>query len=314
MHRIRDLQRVPDRSMFEKKVKEFYHWLLNDELVHRQMGVQTYARMPNGDRITAKEDFQKYFEAHWNGEGGQKAHMWARFGRNGTFGANVSWQDTNDMIERYFLQEKHSLSKIVKTQKVSSHVQFLNNIVIPWYIHDRQQMLDGILMSGQKQTMAHTVDRTVDWLRHSTERLSIIDSELGLGTALDRCDPDVAYTFCLADMSCSCHAPHAIPCVHLEAASASTPVTVSMIQNACDMIGKNRLLQSSNRAVVDGLFKCKKIARFFSAQKKQAWLKQEREDQYAFCECFVFKEARICCHILALGMGSIEGSDKACPS
>lgn len=310
-YKIRELQRVSDRNMYLKKVKEFYHWLMNNEVVHKAMGVRAYATMPNGDRLSAKQDFKMYFDTYWNGVSGERACMWARFGRVGLNGNHVSWHthDTNNMIESYFFQQKHFLSKSVRTQRVSSHVQFLNNTVIPWYIHDRQQMLDGIIMSRQ-QKETHTIDWMIDWLRHSQERMSIIDNEIGLGTALDPCDADCAYTFCLADMSCSCPRSRVVPCVHLEAASASVPVTFSMIQKACDIIKDNQLLVS-NGIAVEGLFKCRKIANFFSAQN--GWLKQLKDEHHSFCECLVFKNTGMCCHLLTLGVGldAIVGSDES---
>lgn len=311
-YKIRDLQRIEDEGMYRKKLEEFYNWLLTDKVVHEAMGVRPYATLPLGKQITAKEEFRMYFEAYWNGVGCEKAAMWARFGRVDEKGEPVCWHahDTNNMIESYFCQQKHFLSKSVRTQRVSSHIHFLNNTVIPWYIHDRQQMLDGIIMSRQ-QKMTHTIDWTVNWLCQSKERLSIIKSDIGLGNALDPCDAGVTYIFCLADMSCTCPGPHAMPCVHLEAASVSVPITLSMLTNAAKLIKHMQLISRACK-VVDGLYKCKKISSHFHAQGKRAWLKLDEGDDHCFCECFLFKKVGMCSHLLALDQpfcGMSEGEN-----
>lgn len=309
-YKIRELQRTPDEGMYKKKLEEFYNWLLTDKIVHEAMGVRPYATLPLGEEITAKEDFKMYFEAYWNGVGCVRAWMWARFGRIDENGEPICWHahDTNNMIESYFCQQKHFLSKSMRTQRVSSHVHFLNNTVIPWYIHDRQQMLDGIIMSRQ-QKMTHTIDWTIAWLCHSKERMSIIKSEIGLGSALDPCDPAAAYIFCLADMSCTCPGPHDMPCVHLEAASASTPVTLSMLKSASKMIKELNLMSQAYR-VADGLYKCKKISSYFHAEDKRAWVKLDKSDDRSFCECFVFKKVGMCAHVLVLDEHYYETEDR----
>ncbi|WPT11466.1 hypothetical protein PSENEW3n2_00000904 [Picochlorum sp. SENEW3] len=298
-YKIRDLQRAPDFEMYKKKVQEFYQWLLNDERIHQAMG-RRHTKLPFGDYFTAKEDFKVYFESTWDGVGSKRAPMWARFGRIHANEDPICWHahDTNNMIESYFCQQKHFLSKSVRTQRVSSHVQFLNNTVIPWYIHDRQQMVDGIIMSRQ-QKETHTMDWTINWLRQSRDRMSIIDPGIGLGRAIDPCDREERYIFCLADMSCTCPGPHAMPCIHLEAASASMGVTVSMLKHAAKMIKEDDLISRTGK-VVEGLHKCKKISSFLCAQKVQAWFKQDKSEDRFFCECFLFRNVGVCSHLIAV--------------
>lgn len=236
------------------------------------------------------EQFISYYTEQWE----KHAAKWANFGRTSVAHHE---QNTNNLIESFFCQLRYRFCRKKRLQRLDDHLNVLVGTVIPKYIRERSNRLNGIEV-GHRQNIDRKTDHSVASIIESSSPITIHPT-LGIGKISEH---GRNYCFSLADLSCTCsNNQHGDVCVHVEAGyKLSGGFTYEALSHARDRINEELDVFSAGNTGKISLydedtieFKALPTLRDEKAKLKPIITNVERH----YCTCSMFARIGSCCHL-----------------
>lgn len=216
-------------------------------------------------------------------------------------------QDTNNLLESFFNKQKYRLTlRKRRMKRLDDHLNLLVNRVMPSCFRDRRHKLEGVKIDpsiGENAKIEHQVSR----LLHEN-MLWLTDPERGAGDALSFSDESIHYSFCLADLTCTCMNGSTNGCVHLEAASKLMETQFGGFQfknleKAASLIRSQNLMKKIETEFMnEDVHECINLSAWGFLVKRPPPASQMTltNAHSGHCSCNMFSKADICPHLLAL--------------
>lgn len=191
-------------------------------------------------------------------------------------------------------------------KRLDDHLNLLVYKVMPGYFRDRRHKVEGVRRDpdiGENEKIEHQVNR----LLHE-KMLWFTEPEIGAGDALSFTDDSMHYSFCLADMTCTCTNDSTGGCVHLEAASKLMESKyggfhVKHLEKCASLIkSQNLMKQIETEFMNEEVYECVNMSTWGFLVKKSPPASQMTltNAHSGHCSCNMFIKAGICPHLLAL--------------
>lgn len=250
--------------------------------------------------IRGSREFITYYEKNWE----KCASKWANFGRK-----HISHheQNTNNLIESFFCQLRYRFCRGKRFKRLDEHFNILVSKVIPKYIRDRCNRVNGIELGHRQVVNRRTEKNVVSLLENATIRT--MHDVFGYGRITME---EEEHFFSLSDLSCTCsNSQFGDVCIHIEAAHRHLgEYSFERLSRARDIIQKNisefinkkgqehaeDLLPSQQGKDIDCVLEFKPIAVFLRNHGTRLRPIITNIDRH-HCSCSMFARAERCCHL-----------------
>ena len=193
-----------------------------------------------------------------------------------------------------------------RMKRLDDHLNLLVYKVMPGYFRDRRHKLEGVRRDpyiGENEKIEHQVNR----LLHEN-LLWFTEPERGAGDALSFTDASIHYSFCLADLTCTCTNDSTSGCVHLEAASKLMEIKYGgfrfkNLEKCASLINSQNLMKHIETEFMnEEVYECVNLSTWGYFVKKAPPASQMTltNSHSGNCSCNMFLKAGTCPHLLAL--------------